>query len=49
MAWRDGRSHIRRFFLFIASITIGIAALVSVQSFGDAIQSAWTVAALYEN
>ena len=38
MAWRDGRSHFRRFFLFAASITIGIAALVSIKSFGDAIQ-----------
>lgn len=40
MAWRDGRSNIRRFFLFIASITIGIAALVSVQSFSDSIENA---------
>lgn len=40
MAWRDGRSNIRRFFLFIASITIGIAALVSVQSFSDSIEFA---------
>jgi putative ABC transport system permease protein len=38
MAWRDGRSHLKRFFLFAASITIGIAALVSIQSFSDAIQ-----------
>ena len=38
MAWRDGHSHLRRFLLFAASITIGIAALVSIQSFGDAIQ-----------
>lgn len=40
MAWRDGRSNLRKFLLFVASITIGIAALVSIQSFGDTIQNA---------
>lgn len=40
MAWRDGRAHLKRFFLFTISITVGIAALVSVQSFGDAIEDA---------
>ncbi|TNE70880.1 FtsX-like permease family protein [bacterium] len=38
MAWRDGRANIFRFFLFVASITVGIAALVSIQSFSDTIQ-----------
>ena len=39
MAWRDGRSNINKFLLFVASITIGIAALVSIQSFSDGIES----------
>jgi putative ABC transport system permease protein len=35
MAWRDGKASGRRLFLFIASIILGIAALVSIQSFSD--------------
>ncbi|MGB5554834.1 MAG: FtsX-like permease family protein [Flavobacteriaceae bacterium] len=35
MAWRDGKASFKRLFLFMASIVLGIAALVSIQSFGD--------------
>ncbi len=35
MAWRDGKASGRRLFLFMASIILGIAALVSIQSFSD--------------
>ncbi|TRZ46470.1 hypothetical protein DMZ48_02310 [Robertkochia solimangrovi] len=35
MAWRDGRSGVSKIALFMASIVLGIAALVSIQSFGD--------------
>ena len=34
MAWRDGKASSRRLVLFMASIILGIAALVSIQSFG---------------
>ncbi len=33
MAWRDGRASSSRLFLFMASIILGIAAVVSIQSF----------------
>ncbi len=33
MAWRDGRASGKRLLLFMASIILGIAALVSIQSF----------------
>ncbi|MEM8927207.1 MAG: FtsX-like permease family protein [Bacteroidota bacterium] len=35
MAWRDGRASAKRLFLFMASIILGIAAVVSIQSFSD--------------
>ncbi|RNC90317.1 MAG: FtsX-like permease family protein [Allomuricauda sp.] len=35
MAWRDSRSSAKRLFLFMASIILGIAAVVSIQSFSD--------------
>ena len=35
MAWRDGKASRRKLVLFMASIIMGIAAVVSIQSFGD--------------
>ncbi|WP_232731971.1 ABC transporter permease [Confluentibacter lentus] len=35
MAWRDGKSSWKKLMLFMASIVLGIAALVSIQSFSD--------------
>ncbi len=35
MAWRDGKASGRRLFLFMASIILGIAAVVSIQSFSE--------------
>ncbi len=35
MAWRDGKASMGRLFLFMASIVLGIAAVVSIQSFSD--------------
>ena len=35
MAWRDSRRNRSRLFLFISSIVLGIAALVSIYSLGD--------------
>lgn len=35
MAWRDGKASTRKLVLFMASIILGIAAVVSIQSFGD--------------
>tara|TARA_R110002049_G_scaffold245100_1_gene418937 strand:+ start:1526 stop:4081 length:2556 start_codon:yes stop_codon:yes gene_type:complete len=35
MAWRDGKASGRRLFLFMSSIVLGIAAVVSIQSFSD--------------
>ncbi len=35
MAWRDGMASRRKLVLFMASIVLGIAAVVSIQSFGD--------------
>lgn len=39
MAWRDSRRNRSRLFLFISSIILGIAALVSVQSLGDSLRT----------
>lgn len=38
MAWRDSRRNRGRLFLFIASIVIGIAALVAINSFSENLQ-----------
>ncbi|MEA1785817.1 FtsX-like permease family protein [Arenibacter sp. GZD96] len=35
MAWRDGKASTKKLMLFMASIVLGIAAVVSIQSFGD--------------
>lgn len=35
MAWRDGKTSWKKLTLFMASIVLGIAALVSIQSFSD--------------
>jgi len=35
MAWRDGRASVKRLLLFIGSIVLGIAAVVSIQSFSE--------------
>lgn len=34
MAWRDSRSSRRRLLLFVSSITLGVAALMAISSFG---------------
>ena len=38
MAWRESRSSRGRLFLFISSITLGVAALVAIQSFGESLE-----------
>ncbi|HKK12483.1 MAG TPA: hypothetical protein VJ945_06600, partial [Flavobacteriaceae bacterium] len=35
MAWRDGKASWKKLTLFMASIVLGIAAVVSIQSFSD--------------
>jgi len=35
MAWRDGKASGRKLILFMASIILGLAAVVSIQSFGE--------------
>jgi putative ABC transport system permease protein len=35
MAWRDGKASAKKLGLFVASIVLGIAAVVSIQSFGE--------------
>lgn len=35
MAWRDGKASWKKLMLFMASIVLGIAAVVSIQSFSD--------------
>ncbi|MFN4763418.1 ABC transporter permease [Gillisia sp. Q332] len=35
MAWRDGKASSRKLILFMASIVLGITAVVSIQSFGE--------------
>ncbi len=39
MAWRDGRASGKKLFLFMASIILGIAAVVAIQSFSDSLKS----------
>lgn len=38
MAWRDGKASSRKLVLFVASIVLGIAAVVSIQSFGETLK-----------
>lgn len=38
MAWRDGKSSGKKLTLFMASIVLGIAAVVSIQSFGETLK-----------
>ncbi|MEM9143300.1 MAG: FtsX-like permease family protein [Bacteroidota bacterium] len=38
MAWRDGRAGARRLLLFMGSIILGIAAVVSIQSFSESLK-----------
>ncbi|MGB3774136.1 MAG: FtsX-like permease family protein [Leeuwenhoekiella sp.] len=38
MAWRDGRASLNKLILFMASIVLGIAAVVSIQSFSDTLK-----------
>jgi putative ABC transport system permease protein len=40
MAWRDSRRNLSRLLLFTASIILGIAALVAINSFGDNMRNA---------
>ncbi|MFH6601925.1 ABC transporter permease [Maribacter algicola] len=42
MAWRDGRASAKRLLLFMASIILGVAALVAIQSFGDNLKENFT-------
>ena len=35
MAWRDWRASRKKLYLFIASIVLGISAVVAIQSFGS--------------
>ncbi len=39
MAWRDGKSSSKKLVLFMASIVLGIAAVVSIQSFGETLKA----------
>ena len=39
MAWRDGRSNYKKLALFMASIVLGIAAVVSIQSFSETLKT----------
>ena len=38
MAWRDGKASRRKLTLFMASIVLGIAAVVAIQSFGETLK-----------
>ena len=40
MAWRESRNSLGRLVLFVASIVLGVAALVSITSFGDNLDKA---------
>ncbi|NND71537.1 MAG: FtsX-like permease family protein [Rhodothermales bacterium] len=40
MAWRDSRGSRTRLLVFVASLTLGVAALVSINSFGDNLRQA---------
>ncbi|MFM1877955.1 MAG: hypothetical protein RLZZ241_821 [Bacteroidota bacterium] len=42
MAWRDGRSALRRLILFMGSIVLGIAGLVAIQNFGLSLENTIT-------
>jgi putative ABC transport system permease protein len=42
MAWRDGRASLKRLGLFMSSIVLGIAALVSIQNFGKTLEETIT-------
>ncbi|MBZ9651438.1 ABC transporter permease [Psychroflexus montanilacus] len=39
MAWRDGKASGKKLVLFMASIVLGIAAVVSIQSFGETLKA----------
>jgi predicted ABC-type transport system involved in lysophospholipase L1 biosynthesis ATPase subunit len=39
MAWRDGKASRKKLVLFTASIVLGIAAVVSIQSFGETLKN----------
>ncbi len=41
-AWRDSRSARRRLLLFVASMALGVAALVSIRSFAESLETAVT-------
>ncbi|MEP0545406.1 MAG: FtsX-like permease family protein [Rhodothermales bacterium] len=41
-AWRDSRSARRRLLLFVASMALGVAALVAIRSFADSLETAVT-------
>ena len=38
MAWRESRASLRRMALLLASIAVGVAALVAISSFTDSLQ-----------
>ncbi len=38
MAWRDGKASSKKLVLFMASIVLGIAAVVAIQSFGETLK-----------
>ena len=40
MAWRESRGSLSRLLLFVSSIVLGVAALVSITSFGDNLDKA---------
>ncbi len=40
MAWRDSRGSRRKMAIFVSSMVLGVAALVSINSFGDSLRSA---------
>ncbi len=40
MAWRDSRTHRKRLLLFMASIVLGVAALVAISSLGENLEKA---------
>ncbi|MGD8413573.1 MAG: hypothetical protein PVF33_05045, partial [Candidatus Latescibacterota bacterium] len=40
MAWRDGRSSRRHLILFLASMVVGIAAMVAIESFRSSLRGA---------
>src|SRR5207245_5068603 len=38
MAWRESRASLRRMALLLASVAVGVAALVAISSFTDSLQ-----------